>query len=668
MVIPTLQFFGGGGIIKYVKFSLTVIIVLFCFIITGEIFQLHLQTFQQQYFYIDIENDDTDAVLSIVTSAAEKYGEHVFAVERNDIDVFHSVLTIYADESTQDFLLSEQDIKSGETDSFFSGSTEIIILPFEDIVNDSSVSRYYFTGSKDTVSSIRQTIYSQIATSYIHKEGYSIIEMLAYGIWIVSFLFILLLTWLDIQFSRKSDFLRISVGSSISNMILKKILIDVIFNVAVFVVAYIFLRDKIFLEYKQSFVCIALFTFLVLNSLLYTTLLNVDYKEVMYGANINIRLLANTYLLQAVVIILLVVSLSFNLTAIMESAEELAPYDTIEQMEGYVTLSLAPTSESLNNEDELVRLESDIYLEAYLQDKVLLATSTAGLDDDGNDNIIMLNEAALDIVVSDPEMFRNEAESDFVIYIPEERYSEMDSEDIEFAAYSASEFFGLEDYSYEVRTYSHADVVWFDLREEGSAVSYGSDVASDPVVVYCNLTKERIAQLLENNTLIEFGSTFSNVIFDIEDFSGFSESVKDRLADVQLVGVAELLEQYKSSLLRSVLLNCVLSGFLLVLSVLLILVIVRMEYLVHSKELALKRILGYSVMRRNAATLAINALAVFIAFVTGFILIEMYSLFDSWVLCIVCVMVLAVESVLLVINMAAAESHNTAHILKGGSL
>lgn len=61
----------------------------------------------------------------------------------------------------------------------------------------------------------------------------------------------------------------------------------------------------------------------MLNSLLYLTLLKVDYKEVIYGANINGRLLANAYLLQAIVVILMVVSLSSNLVAIRENEKEL---------------------------------------------------------------------------------------------------------------------------------------------------------------------------------------------------------------------------------------------------------------------------------------------------------------------------------------------------------
>lgn len=650
---------------KCVKFVITALLALFCFIMSSELYQLHLQMFSNQYFYIDIENEDRNQVCSIVASAAEKYNEHVFAIERQNIDTFHSRLTIYADEDTRNILSREQDITEGEASSFFSGSTEVVLLPFADVANDGNVVRYYFTGSKDTVSSIRQNIYSQIATSYIHKDSVSVVDKLIYGIWIILFGLILLLTWADIQFSKKSDFLKISMGSSVGKMILGKILIDAIFNAAIFGAVYVSLKSKLFLAYKLDFVFYALLIFFVLNSFLYITLIKVDYKEVIYGANINGKLLANTYLLQAVVVILTVVSLSSNLVAIRENEKELVPYDTIERLGGYTSLSITPTESVLQSTEDVGKLEASIYLEAYLQDKVLLSTFCAAL---GDEPIVVLNEVALNTVVSNAGMFQEDTESDFVVYIPENRYSEIDSYDIEFAAATtASTFFGLESYSFEAREYSHVDVVYFDLRNE-SELSFGSDLISDPIVVYCNLSKARIHELLENNTGIDFGDRWANIIFDIKDTSLFSKSIKDKLDDVQFRSVIELCNQYKSNLVRGVLLNSVLSAFLLILSVMLISVIVKMEYLVHSKEIALKKILGYSVLQRNIAILSLNVFAVSIAFITGVILSKMYGIFDIGALCIVSSTILLVNSILILINMTVAEKHNTAHILKGGSL
>lgn len=55
----------------------------------------------------------------------------------------------------------------------------------------------------------------------------------------------------------------------------------------------------------------------------------------------------------------------------------------------------------------MVELEASIYLEAYLQDKVLLSTFCAALDDEP---IVVLNEAALNTVVSSAGVFQEEFE------------------------------------------------------------------------------------------------------------------------------------------------------------------------------------------------------------------------------------------------------------------
>lgn len=81
---------------KTVKYVLTVVVIMFCFTFSSELYQSHLQTFSNQFYFIDIENEDRSAVCSAVISAAEVYGEDVFAIERKDIDALHSQIKIYS--------------------------------------------------------------------------------------------------------------------------------------------------------------------------------------------------------------------------------------------------------------------------------------------------------------------------------------------------------------------------------------------------------------------------------------------------------------------------------------------------------------------------------------------------------------------------------------------
>ena len=350
---------------KIVKYIISVVVILFCFALGSELYQAHLQNFSNQFFYIEIDAEDRETVYGAIMAAAERCGEKVFAVERRDLDAYHSELVVYANEGMQKKLVAQQDIIQGDAGSLFSGRTEVLYRPFEEVVSDPDVIRYYFTGSKEAVSSIRQYINSIMATSYLHKEVVTGSEWLVYLIWSLSFGFILLMTWLDIQYNKKSDFLRLSMGSSVGAMVAGKILADVLVNGSIALLVYLLLKGKIFVGYKLDFALMAFFAFNIINSCLYTTLFRSDYKEIMYGANINGKLLANTYLLKAMTLILLVISLAFNFTTILKNAEGLKAYKVIDQMTGYSTLSFMPQGAQkvdMESMERAEKLKSQMYL------------------------------------------------------------------------------------------------------------------------------------------------------------------------------------------------------------------------------------------------------------------------------------------------------------------
>lgn len=646
---------------KILKYAITVIVVILCFLLSSELYQSKLQTFTHRFYFVDIENEDRELICSLVTSAAEEQNETVFAVERKDIDSFQSQLTIYVTSESAKKVFLQQGIEEGSARSFFSGSTEVVFSPFQEIVQNRSIVRYYFTGTKEAVGSIRQYINSEVATSYIHKERVSGVENLIYSIWILSLGFLLLLTWFDIQFSRKHDFLKISMGCSVWRIIWRNILVDSILTVVTTSIVYVFLREKIFIDYRIDFVFLALTVFVLLNALLYISLNKYDYKEIIYGANINGKLLANTYLLKALVMIMLVISLSFNLMVIGENIDVLRPFDKLDGLDGYSTLVITPTEETIRDEESTNNLRSRAFLEGYIQDKVLLSTSCAALDEP----IIVLNGVAKDAVVSTPDLFNN-IFADFVVYVPYEKAGVVDDYDIEFAvSTTARNFFGMEEYSFEITNYTHTEVVYFDLRKV-SELQFGFEMISDPVIVYCNISSPQIKELMDEKTCVEFGDRWANIIF--KDTTVFSEEVGKTVQSISFNSVAEQCSQHQNSLIRTILINSILSVFLLALSVLLISVIVRIEYLINSKEIALKKILGYSIVHRNIAIIALNVFAVLIAVITGIILSKMYDVFSLSILYVVGSSVLVLDTILILSNMTSEEKKNTAHILKGGSL
>lgn len=648
---------------KIVKYVISVVVFLFCFTLGSELYQSHLQTFTNQFYFIDIEFEDREAIYNAVVSATDKYKEDVFAVERRDIDTYNTEIVVYTTAAMKEHLIAQQNVIECNASSIFSGETKISYQPFDEVVSNHSVIRYYFTGSKEVVSSIRQYINSFMATSYIHKEAMTGSESLIYFVWALSFGFVLLMTWLDIQYSRKSDFLKLSMGSSAVGIVTKNILLDVLVNSSTMLTVYLILRNKIFVDYKYNFVVLAFLIFNIVNSCLYLTLFRSNYKEIIYGANINGKLLANTYLLKAMTMIMLVISLACNITAIYENADGLKPYHTIDKLSDYSTISITPGNEIKSDIENTERLKSRMFMEAYLQNKVMLSTSCAAIDEP----IIVLNDIALANVVSNPEQIKSNSKKMFVVFIPENKSDTITDYDVEFAVQTtASNFFGLTEYSFDTEYYSNTDVVYFDLRTV-SELPFGFEMLSNPLIVFCNISDDVINELMEGSSYVEFEDRWANIIFS-NDIFDFSDEITKNVKEVSYNGVVEQCSQHKASLLRTVLINSTLSIFLLALSILLISVIAKMEYLINSKEIALKKILGYSILYRNISMIMLNVFSIFIAFITGFILSNMYGIFNSITLCLVCLLVFAIDTILILCNMAVAENKNTAHILKGGSL
>jgi|GEM_PF-2203265 len=647
---------------KKIKYILTLMLMVFCFILNGELYQSHFQNFTNEFFYIVIDKKDMDDVYSAITYACEEYGVEVFALERNAVTTYRSEITIYATAASKKMLTEGYDILEGEFKSFFSGTTKVEYCDFGEIKDNSSIHIYYFMGEKADVISVRTYINSIIATTYVHKENITGNEKLIYLLWIILFAFILVLTWLDIQFNRKKEFLKLSVGVSPLKLIRDNICMDMLLYCLIFALSYFIISYKIAAFYKHEFIIPGMLITLVIDSLLYLTLLRADYKEVFYGANISEKLLTNTYLLKAIVVITLVFSVACNITMIKDSVEILKPYKLIDTLEGYSTISYTPKDYS---QEGYAAMDSKIFLESYLNNLVLLSTAHAYLDEEP---VIMLNDIAVNTVVTNPKYFQTESNDMFIVYIPEERIDTFSDEDIRFAVETTSAFLfdiNFEEVSYSIVTYPHTNLVYFDLRSE-SGLEYGFTLLEDPVMVYCNLSEGDINALICDGTTLEFGDYWSTIIFKMSDTSLLSDDVKNGLSSIYFADLIDQCNRYKTGITRKLLLNSVLSISLFMLCVLLIISITRLECMINSREMMLKKICGYSIISRNIVIVMINLFIIFIAFVTNFIIYKMYGIFPLFQLCLVTVCFFVFDTLVFLISMMATEQKNAVNILKGG--
>lgn len=591
----------------------------------------------------------------------------VFSVDRTTNNARQATITIYSTDSAR-IVLDEQYVFEGEKRSLFSGTTDICIQDFSGIINDRSIVRYYFTGTKEQVTALRDTVYNTYATSYIHRENTTGLEWLIGAVWAVSLLFLLLLTWLDIQFQKKEIFLRLSLGSSVWQIIGKNVLADTAVFAGVFALTYCILDNYVFLGYGLPVAFIAVIAFWGFNALLYLSLLKYDYKQILYGANINEHTLSNSYVLKTVTMIVAIASLSVNVALISENGRYLGYYKDIDQYADYGLIHVSPTmditADDYNNEFSIIK--TNLFLDCYAQNKIGFSLSFS--QDIEGVPIVALN-TNMSNLIGNPSLLSALGNCDYHVFVPQDRTKIHGHDNIEFALQTAVSLFGqdINSIQYEVIYYDNTEVLYFDFLET-SKLAVGFDKVENPIFIYCTLSDKQLNTIIQNTDDLSHESSFNNFLFKLTESEIDLISKVDGLKEVSYTSLVEQCGQYRSSLLRVVLLNSIISLFLMMLEMVIIVTIIKLEYMVNAKELSIKKILGYSVFHKNRTIFLLNLCGAGISIITMIIVSLMFEITKVSTVLWVGMALSVVEAGLIVVNILNLEQTNIPKILKGGSL
>ena len=254
--------------------------------------------------------------------------------------------------------------------------------------------------------------------------------------------------------------------------------------------------------------------------------------------------------------------------------------------------------------------------------------------------------------------------SDFYILVPEEiEFSQNANESV----YDCIEmYFGSEKaLSCEKITYSgNGELLTYDSTE---GLTLGAQSFENPIVIYINNPSLKLN--CDSSTL---STLFSKMLFNISnsEINTVCEKYQINEKGFYLQGekVKEKVSDYQAVLNRALLLNTVISAFLLLLELFIISVIIKLEYKVSTTELAVKKVLGYSVFQKNKQIFLLNTYAALIAVVSCTVFCLMYKLAVWYTVIAVGTSVLCLEYVIIAVLITRFEKQNVAKILKGGCL
>lgn len=639
--------------------------MLLSFIFSGEFFQYYLNTYTSQFSYIDITENEMNSQAEIqnnIYHLAEKYNIKVLQTERKNGSGRATSLTVYSTDEAFEKLKTEYSVSPNIYKALFSGTTKVDFADFKDKKLLGETERYYFIGEQRQIQSIRENIKNDYACSFIKNETEHAYPYLVLLIWAVIGVLFLILTWLDIHFQKKENFVLISLGKPIRQIILKNVFIDFLTFSLIFSVLFALLGRFVYLGYEIKNIVLLCVAVLFLNALLYLTLFKMNYKEVLYGANLNEKIISDGYVLKSISMILTVVVLSCNAMLISANFKELKRIKTLRNVENYSFLELNPVSLlNLGKDYEETRygLINSIYGE--LQNRGC-AYSFCGLS--GENDYCIINSDSKFLLNGFDLKTEPDGNSDFYILVPEEiEFSQNADESV----YDCIEmYFGSEKaLSCEKITYSgNGELLTYDSTE---GLTLGAQSFENPIVIYINNPSLKLN--CDSSTL---STLFSKMLFNISnsEINTVCEKYQINEKGFYLQGekLKEKVSDYQAVLNRALLLNTVISAFLLLLELFIISVIIKLEYKVSTTELAVKKVLGYSVFQKNKQIFLLNTYAALIAVVSCAVFCLMYKLAVWYTVIAVGTSVLCLEYVIIAVLITRFEKQNVAKILKGGCL
>lgn len=655
---------------RKLKFILLTIILIVCFLCEAEIFQMELGLFDAAYFrnssFKTESEEERIELLKEVEEIANTHQIGIFYADRKEKDRCSNVLHIFCNAYAKDAIIKETNIEQGTYESLMCGITEVIYHEFSETqgYENRYINNISIAGSKRDAIKLYDEMKVKHEYTYPELYGGSQKEIM-YDIWALVAVIIIVLMVIYVFFSKKEVVVRIAMGESVWRIVGQNVLFEIVQNISLyFLIRYVVFRFVSGqLMQKEIFAVYMLGT--ILSCLLYFAYAFYDIKIAFANASNTKGMMAGLYVAKVIVYVATVVGLSFNVTVVKENSDFLNKDKVIAKYKDYSYLFIKDNmrfSSKLSSDEEfdyemyrsmeeIPQMLTDIYGKYYDTTKpivcvnVLEDTSTYIVANENASSIVneFINIDAYkeDVVVLMPK-YENEA------YVREETDCQIkdlcgDVQDIRknFVKYDKDKSF----------TYMN------------QSASTGVATVANPIIIYIQnreMCKNMNVSDFEQNMLFRIDSTQAEQIQKeyMLDENGYELMVSDFM---------ENYEYYQSFIKKILSFVSSVSVFLLLLLFVLIAIINTLEYQVNAMELAIKKVVGYSLFGKNKRMLFFSIgsdVVITIGAICCMVLMR-----KSVVSAVqVALIVTGLEILVCIINIYRIEKKRIVKILKGGCL
>lgn len=651
----------------------SIIVFSLCLIITGEVFQNHLNTFQNKFLACSDTSSDNESKLDNllgIEAVCRQNEVGFFSISKGINDNGIMLLEICANYYARKDLCDKYELVEGCFDSVFLDSIEVVFHDLRNISQDfpEKYGTYYFINN----TALSEKTITEICKNYpLSKEksprtiSYKLILCF---IWGMAFLLLLLLTWFEIQFNKKEFFIRILSGASRTRIISLSILQNSLIYIAAFFFVQVVLKHWFYLDFFAAYIKIMLLLFLVICNCLYLVLLKYNFKQIIYDANINTNLIANCYIVKTVVAIICIFLLSSGIQVINDNYIYLTIDRQLLDLDKYVFINYemkniedAGDSKSFSS-NTLKQMFNDNYAEG----KVMLAGIGGSWMTEKwlEKPVLVYNEKSQKLLPKEVILdLQNAEEKDFYLFYPKRTdiASDLNMIMTDFAATT----FGLTEdkYSYSLKEYNYdMDLLYFSEDEEN-----GFNIEANPVLIICNLSLKCIDYMRQSDlkyipvagVYAMYGLTNEEMAIQQEKY-GFSKMTG--------ISVTEKCNNSIKRIVRLVLVSIISSVLMMILTLFIAAIIIKLDYLAEAKTLAIKKILGYSLIKKYLLLIGSNCFSILIGVVFNIIIMLIIKQ-GKWYQILECgLFMLILDFIVILVKSYFTEKHNTVRVLKGDIL
>lgn len=655
---------------KKIKIIVIYLLITIGFMFSGELFILYLDGFQESYYqsgfdFVNREADiEEEEVIQDFLNAGKAYDVDFFFLDSKIISAYAKEITIFGTPNALK-TLQAKGILEGKHNSLFMGETQV---RYEDFSNIKTIEKFkdsYYIGDQSQLEAMRL-----FKASLVDKYSGGLPKLFSsdketwlnlFSVWFIIFGLILLLTIYEIISLKKEIMVRITLGEDVRAVFGKNALADIAI-LASALLSVPFLLSSLSnsnVLFKIQALAPAFMVFMIANTLINAAILRINFKKDIVTRRSGGGLLAANYILKTMTTILTLIVLSSNFAILAQGylMHKQGDFFSAHKDYSYYKLNYRVNNHLGKTISDTETMNQEFYKRFQkfsLQYNDLTANYSSPypvilINRNSFKEISRLNNALVEAIQS--------ADEDYYILIPP-GISE-DSLEYTIANHIFTTFLGRNiDSSIKTKVYDE-DVSLVGVH---NMEKYVSQPMENPIILFNN-TIQQIDESQADKAMYYAYSTMYNI--PEQDFNNFIEEYQ--LPD-QIVVKSNAMDVYEYNwaiMSRNMKLIVILSFFLLALEIALISFIIKLEYQFNAMELALKKVLGYSLFARNKRLILITLVVFLLSIILAFFLRGLLGITEGANLIWGGLILLAVELVFIAKKAGAMEKANVPAILKG---